>query len=147
MVSRKQETATQAALDHVAHKNVPRAIRVLRQAVESEPLNLKGHLLLGTIYMNLRSYPRAIRALSKGREICRQTIKYMLMHADLLEQDGNMQDGRDLVVLLHRIAGIRFYDGLFLHKLAEGLIRIGAYNQAMHLLASWDAECCHGEGG
>jgi tetratricopeptide (TPR) repeat protein len=140
MVSREQELAMQEALDHVAHKNVPRAIRVLRQVVESEPLNLKGHLLLGTIYLNLRSYPRAIKALSKGREICRQTIKYLLMHADLLEQDGNMQDGQDIVVLLHRIAGIRFYEGLFLSRLVDCLIRTRVYKQAMRLLASWNAD-------
>ncbi len=139
MVSREQEIATQQALDHVAQKNLPRAIRVLRQVVESEPLNLNGHLLLGTIYMNLRSYPRAIKALSKGRDVCRQTIKYLLMHADLLEQDGSMQDGQDIVVLLHRIAGIRFYEGLFLNRLVDCLIRTSAYKQAMRLLASWDA--------
>ena len=139
MATRDQEIATQQALDHVAQKNVPRAIRVLRQVVESEPLNLNGHLLLGTIYMNLRSYPRAIKALSKGREVCRQTIKYLLMHADLLEQDGSMQDGQDIVVLLHRIAGIRFYEGLFLNRLVDCLIRTMAYKQATRLLASWDA--------
>ncbi len=140
MVSRDQQIATQKALDHVAHNDVPRAIRVLRQVAESEPLNLNGHLLLGTIYMNLRSYPRAIKALSKGREVCRQTIKYLLMHADLLEQDGSMQDGQDIVVLLHRIAGIRFYEGLFLNRLVDCLIRTMAYKQAMRLLASWDAD-------
>ena len=109
------------------------------QVVESEPLNLNGHLLLGSIYMNLRSYPRAIKALSKGRQACRQTIKYLLMHADLLEQDGSMQDGQDIVVLLHRIAGIRFYEGLLLNRLVDCLIRTMAYKQAMRLLASWDA--------
>ncbi len=140
MGSREQEMETQAALDHVARKNVPRAVRVLQQVIESEPLNLKGHLLLGTIYMTLRSYPKAIKALSKGREVCRQTIKYLFMHADLLDQDGNMQDDRDRVALLHRIADVRFYEGLFLHRVAEGLIRIGAYNQAMHLLATWRAD-------
>ena len=140
MVSREQEIATQEALDHIAHKNVPRAIRVLRQAVERESLNLKGHLLLGTIYMNLRSYPRAVKVLRKGREVCRQTIKYLLMHAELLEQDSNTQDGRDFVILLHRIADVRFYEGLFQYKLAESLIRVGAYNLAMRQLASGDAD-------
>lgn len=112
----------------------------LRQAVESEPLNLKGHLLLGTIYMDLRSYPRAGKMLSKGREVCRQSIKYMLMHADLLMQDGNLQQNeRDLAVLLHQIADMRFYDGLFMHKLVEGLLRAGSCSQAMRLLASRDA--------
>jgi hypothetical protein len=61
------------------------------------------------------------------------------MHADLLEQDGSMQDGQDVVVLLHRIAGIRFYEGLFLNRLVDCLIRTMAYKQAMRLLASWDA--------
>ncbi len=140
MISQEQEMATQEALNCVVNQNIPRAISVLCQAVESEPLNLKGHLLLATIYINLRSYTRAIKALSKGRQACRQTIKYLLMHADLLEQDRNMQDGRDLVVLLHRIADIRFYEGLFLRKLVEGFIRIGSYNQAMLLLTSWNAD-------
>jgi hypothetical protein len=140
MVSREQEIMIQEALDHVAHKNIPLAISVLRRLNEDNPLNLKGHLLLGTIYMNLRSDPRAVKVLSKGREICRQTIKYLLMHANLLEQDGNLQDGRDLVVLLHRIADMRFYEGLFLHKLAEYLIRNGAYNRAMRLMAYGDTD-------
>ncbi len=78
--------------------------------------------------------------LSKGREVCRQSIKYMLMHADLLMQDGNLQQNeRDLAVLLHQIADMRFYDGLFMHKLVEGLLRAGSCSQAMRLLASRDA--------
>lgn len=140
MISQEQEMATQEALNCVVNQNIPRAISVLCQAVESEPLNLKGHLLLATIYINLRSYTRAIKALSKGREVCRQTIKYLLMHADLLEQDRNIQKGRDFVLLLHRIADMRFYEGLFLHRLAEGLLHAGAYDQALLMLASWNAD-------
>jgi tetratricopeptide (TPR) repeat protein len=139
MISQEQEMATQEALNCVVNQNIPRAISVLCQAVDSEPLNLKGRLLLATIYMNLRSYTRAIKALNKGREACRQAIKYWLIHADLLEQDKNMPKDRDFVFLLHRIADIRFYEGLFLHRLAEGLIHVGAYDQALLLLASWNA--------
>jgi tetratricopeptide (TPR) repeat protein len=140
MISQEQEMATQEALNCVVNQNIPRAISVLCQAVDSEPLNFKGHLLLAAIYMNLRSYTRAIKALSKGREACRQTIKYLLMHADLLEQDRNMHKDQDFVRLLHRVADIRFYEGLFLHRLAEGLIHIGAYDQAVLLLTSWNAD-------
>jgi lipopolysaccharide biosynthesis regulator YciM len=142
MMFKDQKLTTQEALNCVINKNIPRAIHILCQAIEGEPLSLKAYLLLGTIYMYMghRSYGRALKVLRQGRNVCRQSMKYMLMHADLLKQDGSLQDERDLAVLLYRIADMRFYEGLFMHKLMEGFLHVGSLRQAMRLLTSRDVD-------